>query len=348
VRAEVELEKALAVAIDQGLMYERARITFFLASLAYQCQKPNAEMLWSDAAEQIVRGGYAFLLERERAQAYPLVAVYLRSAKQKTRMAAEHLLKALAKVAPLPLHISGLGGFRVSVGRAPMPDRHWQRRKAGELFRFLLLQPRHTANRELLIDCLWPDQSPDSLQSTFHQATSTLRRLLEPDLPDKFPSRYVIVEAERVCLDLPPGSTVDFEHFEQRLTAALANQSAETLEQVLALYTDDLFPTDRYADWAVATRERLAELYLRGLLLLAQLQLAAGYPYKAIAGCRRILERDPWREDAVLVGMQAHLALNDRPAALRLYHTLECLFRQELGLAPRSDLRQLADSLRQG
>src|SRR5690606_510336 len=122
---------------------------------------------------------------------------------------------------PLPLHIQGLGVFSVRQGRHRISDRAWQRRKAGELFRFLLLQHGRRALRDIVIDALWPDRHDESTQTLFHQATSALRRLLEPDLPSNFPSRYLVVEAEQISLHLPEGSTCDFVDFEAETTAAL-------------------------------------------------------------------------------------------------------------------------------
>jgi hypothetical protein len=44
--------------------------------------------------------------------------------------------------------------------------------------------------------------------------------------------------------------------------------------------------------------------------------------------------------------MRACVALDDRPAAMRLYHDLEQRLRTDLQLSPRPDLQSLAVSLR--
>lgn len=84
-------------------------------------------------------------------------------------------------------------------------------------------------------------------------------------VPHKFPSRYLTVEGEWVRLHLPPGSTIDFARFEDRVQRALAARDGEALAEALTLYDDDLFPGDRYADWSAAARERLSQRYLRAL-----------------------------------------------------------------------------------
>lgn len=354
--AEAELLAALALAGTLGAAYVAALATFLLAALRREQGQAGAEAAWLDAAQRLQAGGYGFILERERALAFPLVAAQARSQGKAARAVAETLLAQLARVAPLPLRIVGLGRFEVWQARRRVADREWKRR-AGELLRFLLLQPNRTAGREVVMEGLWPEQPRQAALAQLHQATSALRRSLEPDLPDKFPSRYLGVEADQLALRLPPGSTVDFESFEQ-VVAARASQAeatgyaeAEVVEQLaeaLALYQGELFPADRFADWSQARRERLAELHLEGRLALARAQLAAGAPRAALDNCRRILAADPWREDAALIAMRACLALGDRPGALRLFGELERALRDDLKLAPRADLRALAESLRDG
>jgi DNA-binding SARP family transcriptional activator len=82
-------------------------------------------------------------------------------------------------------------------------------------------------------------------------------------------------------------------------------------------------------------------LFIDACLALARERLAGGQPREALAAVRRTLEIDPWHEAAVLVGMNACLALDDRAGALRLYRDLEQALRQDLGLAPQAELRQL-------
>jgi DNA-binding SARP family transcriptional activator/tetratricopeptide (TPR) repeat protein len=344
--AEQDLRAGIAELEKLGAAYELARGKFLLAALYHTLQRPQAEDLWLEAAGRITRGGFAFILEQERGLAFPLVEKYLHSRRREVREISDNLLSYLANIRPLPLRVSGLGYFRVWQGRKPIPDQAWSRRKAGELFRFLLLQPHRSAHRDAILDALWPDYPPSTAQDLFHQATSALRHILEPNLPVKFPSRYLRVESERVTLELPPGSAVDFEQFETLLPAAIEGKKIDELKRLLALYTGDLFPHDVYSDWSVGARERLAHLYVRGQLALAEGYLANGQVYPALECCMDVLKRDPWNEDAVLWGMKACLALNDAPRAMRLYVNLERTLQKELGITPRSDLRELVQQIR--
>jgi DNA-binding SARP family transcriptional activator len=345
--AEEYLRRAIPIFEDMKAGYDLARANFILAAFYQATENPKSGAVWSDTAGYIVRGGYSFILEQERTIAFPLLVAHIRSTDAKARFAAEDLLEHLAHVPPQPLNIAGLGGFSVWQGRRKIPDAVWSRRKSGELFRYLLLRNKHAASREEVLEDLWPDHSLSTSQGLFHQATSTLRHILEPNLPDKFPSRYLSFDGDRIMINLPPGSMVDFEQFEQRLPEVIESGGVESLQKALNLYIGDLFPIDRYADWSAGRRDHLEELYLRGELALGQAYYSQEQYYPALNCARTVIQRDNWNEDAVLLGMRAYYRLGDVPRALRLYKNLEKTLAEDLQLQPRSDLRTMADKLRQ-
>lgn len=344
---EASLLEAREILTANESAYDLARVIFLLAVIDDRQKKNQSSKTWLEACDHILKGGFFFILERKRTLAFPLLASHLRSRNARARSAAENMLQHLLRVAPPPLRINALGQFAVWQSRRLIPDNAWGRRKAGELTRYLLLKPNHSAGREEVLDSLWPESSPSTAMAQFHQATSTLRHILEPDLPDKFPSRYLTVEGERVYLNLPPGSVVDFERFEQILPPAMRSMAVDDLEQALSLYTGELFPMDRYNDWSASRRESIEELYQRGLLALGQAYFQQKQFFESLECARKILSRDSWNEDAVLLGMQSYVNLRDAPRALRLYMDLEDTLSKELNLKPRADLRTLAQELRQ-
>jgi len=345
--AEEDLKNAAQELEPLKAAYDLTRIRFIRALWYWQAKRPEAEEAWLEAVKYIIRDGYAFILEKEQDVAFPLIAARMRSKNPEIRSATDSLLRDLANVVPPQLRISTLGQFSVWEGRRRIPDQAWTRRKAGELFRYLLLQPNRAAGREIIIEALWPDHESGSPNDLLHQATSGLRHALEPDLPDKFPSRYLKVEGEQISLQFPPGSSVDFEHFERVLPIAIQTHNADRLQEALNLYSGELFPSDRYADWSAEKRLALAELRQRGLLALARAYLDQDQYYNVIACCRQILQVDEWNEDAVLLGMQAYAGMQNIPHALQLYLQLEETLKKELQLTPRSDLRELANKFRE-
>lgn len=338
-------QNALSIASKIGARHEQAHALLLLASLYNTTNHKKADEFWHRAAQCILEHGYVFLLERERAIAFPLVAAYARHTEEHLRQPADLLLGRLVGVAALPLHIHALGEFVVRRGAHVIDRKALQRRRAGELLRYLLTQPNFSVAREVALETMWPDQPAGKGQDLLHQATSTLRRALEPDLPDKFPSRYVTMEAERLLLNLPAGSTIDFYQFIELMR--VPEPSLEQVNTAIALFQGELFLEDRYADWAEMRREEVAQLYHHALLLRGQARLAANEAHAALRDSRTILAHDPCHEDATLLAMQACMSLSNRPAALRLYHKLEQALERDFQLAPRDDLMSFAANLRQ-
>jgi DNA-binding SARP family transcriptional activator len=344
--AEQDLQAAIEITTQMDCRYHLARAELLLSAIHQTQGLTQAEDEWQKTVVMIKRGGYSFILERERNLAFPMVASFLKSRRKETRAAAETMIEFLERIAPLPLRVVGLGSFTVWQGRRQIPDSQWSKRKAGELFRFLLLQPNHTAPREVVLDNLWGEHTPTTAHDLFHQATSNLRHTLEPYLPDRFTSRYLSVESERVSLFLPPGSAVDFDQFSKLVPQAIHSGNMDQLHRALSYYPGDLFPQDIYADWTTGPREYLLQIYINGLLALSEGYLRANQYLQALDACQRILQRNAWNEDAVMLGMRACLGLNDIPRAMRLFMDLEKTLHTELQIAPRADLRELVKTLR--
>jgi len=339
-------EKSLLTAVSQfnrtHSALDTTRAEFLLAALFQETQHKDAEKHFLHATDEIIKNGYASILYRDRYIIYPLIAQQIKKSNSENREKANALLDLVIQTPTIPLRVLGLGQFRVWQGQHPIPDQTWSRRKSGSLFRYLLLQPNRSASREQLMETLWPDINPSNGLDILYQATSTLRRILEPELPDKFPSRYLIIEGERINLVLPPGSYTDFDHFELSLPAAIRNRKVEDLQTLLALHEGELFPMDRYSDWILDRRNQLENLYLQGLHGLGMLHLINRDYYQELEISRKILKLDPWNEDAVLMGMQAYLGLKNAPRALIFYEEFRDSLAQELGINPRADLRELA------
>lgn len=335
---EADLRAAVDLLAPQKLDFDLAAAWLLLAALLRKHNRPGAPAAWQEAAARLAQGGFASLVERERALSFPLIAAGIASPDPATAVVSAALLEHLQRVPPPPLKIITLGSLQVRVGGRLVDSQALRQRKAGELLGLLLITPTHAMPVEQLIDALWADKEPDTAQTLFHHATSTLRRALEPDLPEKFPSRYLEVRDGQVTLRLPPASTVDYEVFADHYRRG---QWAEAL----ACYGGEFLPHYRYADWALPHRQWLAQDYQRALLERGRLWLAEGCWVEALGASRAILAAEPWHESAVLLGMQACLGLNDRSGAIRTYKKLEKGLRDELDIAPQPEIQNLYHSL---
>ncbi len=329
--AEADLHRAIEMMTPLHFEYHLAMAWLLLAGLLHKAGQ-DERTAWQEAMTRIRRDRYHSLLEQERVIVLPLIVRHLRNKDGAMKQEAQDLLQRLAATPPRPLRIHTLGRFEVWQGPRRIDNRAWSRRKAGALFRMLLISPRRTRTQEQIVDALWPDRPMRTAQPLLHQATSALRRALEPDLPRSFPSRYLNVESNCVTLRLPPGSWVEHEAFTEAV-----RQGA--YEKALKLHGGRLFPQDPYADWAVWERERLAQRYLQALLGAAENALADNRPDDALLLTRKALKQEPWQEQATRLGMEACLSMGDRAGALRLYRALANRLQEDLGIEPGAALR---------
>lgn len=113
-------------------------------------------------------------------------------------------------------------------------------------------------------------------------------------------------------------------------------------------YLDDLSRADLlpgwYDDWVVFEQERLRQLRLSALELMARQHLAAGEPGGAVIAALSAASIEPLRESAQLLLVQAHLAAGNRAAAVRAYTMFASRLEGELGVLPSSQLSELVSA----
>jgi LuxR family maltose regulon positive regulatory protein len=209
---------------------------------------------------------------------------------------------------------------------------NWGRGKSRELF-FLLLHAG-AQRQDQLTTTLWPDGSVKA-RAGLYSAVYGLRRHIHPDAIVRVSGLYGIHE------DLV--EFYDVREFDRLLDDA-AGRSDESavplLEQAVALYTGP-FLVDLDAAWCIEERERLESRYLGALERLADAHAAAGRHRETITVAERLLQLDPFREDAHARVIRAYLRLGDRAAAKRQLDRCAAALRDELGVSPGPELQAL-------
>jgi DNA-binding SARP family transcriptional activator len=161
---------------------------------------------------------------------------------------------------------------------------------------------------------------------------------LEPELPEKFPSRYIKVVEGLVSLTVPEGTQIDFEAFESAC-------QEQDWEKALSLYSGEFLPNYLYANWAILPRQRLAFLYQQALLNQAEIWFTKGEYSASLDACRKVLALEPWQEQAAFLAMKACLGIGNRACARRIYRQLEKALGDELDIRPQEELRKFYQSL---
>jgi DNA-binding SARP family transcriptional activator len=99
-------------------------------------------------------------------------------------------------------------------------------------------------------------------------------------------------------------------------------------------------------DWVYIERERVLQLQLHALEVLASESTRTGHHGEAIQAALLAVSLEPLRESAVRLLIEAHLAQGNTAAALKQYQAFERLLKSELGLSPTRELQQTMAPLR--
>jgi DNA-binding SARP family transcriptional activator len=203
------------------------------------------------------------------------------------------------------LEIEILGGFRVLRDGQPVGPSGWQSRKARELLQILVAHRGRTARRDGLMETLWPDDEADAQANRLSVALATVRAVLDPDRAFP-PTWFVASDGEAYRLDLSHVA-VDVELFfaharegQRMARERRPTEAREMLEIAESAYVGDVLEENPYADWAVGLREEARATYIAVARQLSSLAEARGDVDAAVRYRLRVIERDPFAEDAHL------------------------------------------------
>ena len=243
----------------------------------------------------------------------------------------------LASEGPSPTFIRCFGPFSMTIQGRTI-DLTALRPRIRRLLRLLAFNAGRPVHRELLIDVLWPGTDPATAGRNLHVAVSTLRRVLEADLPKGSASSLVSRDGESYRLCLPGDAVVDVVELDRRLDAArLALDRKDPLEalgkfqRVLALYDGDLLPEEGPADWIVGERDRRRLEITELARTLAEALVNAEKPTEAAWVCRRGVHVDRYHDALWRTLARACELAGDLAAAARARRDYQALL-LELGI----------------
>lgn len=236
------------------------------------------------------------------------------------------------------IQIFTFGTLQVVRGDHWVTESDWHTRQARQLLKILVTERPRPVSTDRLIETLWPQSTPDAAATTLRSAINALRNVLEPERPNRAPSRYIVTQTPGYAFHLHPDVWLDVEVFEQRLHTAQHTtdpvQRRALIEEAVAFYQDDYLVSDPYADWATSERDRLRERYFTGLLQLAEIEVLEGDYAEAISTVRLILARDEVRENAYQALMRYQAESGDSAGALLTYERCRTILADELGADP--------------
>ncbi|MCS6826316.1 MAG: DUF2791 family P-loop domain-containing protein [Caldilinea sp.] len=250
------------------------------------------------------------------------------------------------------IHIYTFGALQVVRDGVAVTEGDWHTRQARQLLKILITERPRAVSTDALIEILWPSSAPHAAATTLRSAINALRNVLEPDRPNRAPSRYIVTQTPGYAFHLTPEIWLDVEEFEHLLNRA--HHSADPalrlqlLQRAIDLYQDDYLITDLYADWLQVERDRLRERYFGALLQAAELHAEVGRYPEAISLCRRLLARDEVRENAYQALMRFQAESGDSAGALLTYERCRTILSEELGADPSPLTQHLHQQILKG
>jgi predicted ATPase/DNA-binding SARP family transcriptional activator len=207
---------------------------------------------------------------------------------------------------------------------------------------------RHT--REALSSLFWPnyDQS---------KALSNLRHILW-EVTKFIGDGWILTEHETIYLNPKADLSLDVAQF-QSLVGQASQQSDPAFRIPLLVAAEKLYRGDflsgfslkdasSFNEWAMAEGETLRRDFAFALETLVDDYSALHQTQAAIPYAQRLIALDPLNESAHRKLMQIYAHLDQQPAAIQQYQSLEKLLRKELNVDPQPETRELYKRIRKG
>ncbi len=188
--------------------------------------------------------------------------------------------------------------------------------------------------RAALAGQLWPEVSEGHAHGSLRSALWRLHKAV-PGL----------VLATGEYLSLADGVWVDVHelgHWAERVRDP--RSSLEDVEIPAAGLRGELLP-GWYDDWVLLERERLRQVRLHALELVAARLVAAGRYGEALDAAYAAVSAEPLRESANRTVVRVHLAEGNAGEALRSYEQFRALLFHELGVPPSGQMMRLVAPL---
>jgi two-component SAPR family response regulator len=241
--------------------------------------------------------------------------------------------------------IKTFGQFRVTLNGKTIQPEDWQRKKARDLFKFLLLHHQQTVTTDQILDALWTETDPKNAEVLLMTAISHVRKALSLYAPRK---NWIITGSRSYTLNLGDHAEIDFIRFKQIIHEARTADEATQVrlyEKAVALYDGEFLREDAFEEWTSFEREELKDIYLSAMQSLAERAFAAAQYDEAITLCRKMLTADVLHEKSYHIAITALLKKNQPLDAQKMYDQCKRSFKKELAASPPKSLEQLLNTM---
>jgi predicted ATPase/DNA-binding SARP family transcriptional activator len=218
-----------------------------------------------------------------------------------------------------------LGGSQIILNKKPLAS--LKSRKGKALFCYLAVTGRKHS-RSALSGLLWTDLSEENARANLRKTLSRIK----PQL-----GHYLNVTRETISFNSDSPYSLDVAEFEAGMSSGSAIPS---LRKSASLYKGDFLEgfdlpnASLFDEWVQAQRSRLRELALDALQTLVSHFMDHGEFDSGITYARRLLNIEPWHEDAHQSLMYMLALSGQRSSAIKQYEECQRIMEEELGVEP--------------
>jgi predicted ATPase/DNA-binding SARP family transcriptional activator len=254
------------------------------------------------------------------------------------------------------LSISLLGSINVTRDGEPLTD--FATDKARALLAYLAVESHRRHRRDTLAGLLWPDQPQKRARQSLRQALSDLRKAIG-DSDDVEP--FLLVSRGAIQFNVECDHWLDVAAFTDLVQACNTHRHRQAaaclpcirrLERMVDLYGGTFLEqffvsdSDAFEEWALLKREWLRREVTEALSLLADYRERRGEYKLAQHYTRRLVQMEPWCEEAHRQLMRLLALDGQRSAALAQYETCRRALADELGVEPTAETQVVYERIR--
>jgi YVTN family beta-propeller protein len=221
--------------------------------------------------------------------------------------------------------------------------------KQRSLLALLLVRAGNVVSADQLIDEIWGADAPPTVRAGLHVYLSRLRRLLGSNGSDGVLVRHA--HGYALMLGRDQLDATRFEQLAREGREALgrdeATRAADVLSDALSMWRGPALADLAHVPFAEAEAGRLEDLRLQAVETRIAADLRLGRASEVVGELQTLIAAHPYREGLRGQLMLALYQLGRQADALEAYARARRVLRDELGLEPSQELRQLEQAILQ-
>jgi predicted ATPase/DNA-binding SARP family transcriptional activator len=231
---------------------------------------------------------------------------------------------------------------------------NFETNKVKALLVYLAIETDQGHSRDILADLLWSDGSQLSAKESLRHALAALRKTIGDQLSQP---PFLLITREAIQINRHSNLQVDMWDFEgafaQKSVSNNSQLSIANLQSAIDLYRGPFLDgfysgSEVFEKWAQNQREKLNIKIHNALSELAAFYTETGSYEESVLWARRLLELEPWDENAHRLVMAGLAHRGERNAALTQYETCRGILKKELDVEPEPSTQRLYEAIRNG